>query len=333
MLKTKIVTFLILFSIFVCYSQEYNNYDMELIFIFSTGKAKGSIQVDMHAPSENGPSAFAFDKEGNLYISDILNNRLSKYDNSFKFIQSYTKGLGCAARQLFISNNGEFLIYNYTTFAVDDNNGLMKILIDFENSLYKFQVSYSPTIIYIYNYVFTYLKDKTLLVFKNPGLDMKTNFQNVQVIKPGESHSIVNEITRTIVKKDVTQTFQIDMTNRIIINNKVITQDFDIYSGFLREQHTINKYTGEKHLDGFTDDYLNRINNLVYLGEDQDKNIYWRFMNSKIIIINQNGYVIGALSYDVEKTRRLPTIHPSGDIYFLDYNTEGVYLYKIIRQW
>ncbi len=71
-----------------------------------------------------------------------------------------------------------------------------------------------------------------------------------------------------------------------------------------------------------------------YLGKDLSNNLYW-LCGAYILICTSDGMFIDFLyQYNamyIAKT--FPAIHPSGDIYFLDYDDKAVYLYRIKNVW
>jgi hypothetical protein len=72
---------------------------------------------------------------------------------------------------------------------------------------------------------------------------------------------------------------------------------------------------------------------MKYVGKDSDQNYYWTLDLRIICIFNKIGELIDIFSFDITKTKKIPTIHPSGDVYFLDYDENGCYLYRIKRIW
>ena len=86
--KAFLLTLILLIS-FQILGQDIFKYDMELVHTFTRGKGKDQLMTVTHVPSQNGPTAFTFDKKGNLYISNTVMDRLVKFDINYKFVEEY----------------------------------------------------------------------------------------------------------------------------------------------------------------------------------------------------------------------------------------------------
>ena len=74
----------------------------------------------------------------------------------------------------------------------------------------------------------------------------------------------------------------------------------------------------------------------TYIGEDNDGNKYWciPYNQDAIVILNKYGEIIDIFNYNFGIFgNMLPTVHPSGDIYLLDYDEDYHYLKMIKRVW
>jgi hypothetical protein len=75
------------------------------------------------------------------------------------------------------------------------------------------------------------------------------------------------------------------------------------------------------------------MTNNSYMGTDLRGNVYWNVGSYRGIVFGPSGWVIGSISYDRTDMVGRPVVHPSGDIYFIDFDTEYVYLRRIQNVW
>jgi hypothetical protein len=83
--------------------------------VFSVGWGSGADQIGLQQGPELetvGPTTFAMDTFGNIYLYDFVNQRIAKYDNSGKFVASIGSKLICSS------------------FCVDDSGNLYLLDVD-----------------------------------------------------------------------------------------------------------------------------------------------------------------------------------------------------------
>lgn len=218
----KIILILIINLVnFTLFTQEFYNEKMNLVAIFEVGAETGALSIDLNTPLVNGPKSFVFDRQGSLYISDALKRRILKFNNNFIFEKVLPDGYAWSGIQLFITKSGEFISCGNKMFIVDNSEGNKKIFLDIPNSPYKNEIHYSSTFIYAGNYIFIYLKNNSLLIFNEPGLNSKHNVQKTKIIEKGKTQNLVNNIVAQITESENYRSFLIDDQNRIIINSQV----------------------------------------------------------------------------------------------------------------
>ena len=187
--------------------------------------------------------------------------------------------------------------------------------------------------IYIDNSVYFYQKDGTFICIPNPDNNSEENMN--KALSGYKAIQYFNNQARSSVNKNI----KIDEKQRIIIDDEIITSDYEAYYEYYKEQRNMESRNislnaiANGSLTGFSEEYLNNLRNIYYLGKDLDKNVYWTLANIYILVFNKFGQLIEAFKFDHKKTKILPAIHPDGDVYFLDYDGEQNYLYRINRRW
>ena len=102
-------------SNFYCYCEEINKYQFRKIKIISIGSEPGHIGYDkslIPAGVTPGPSTFKFNKDGNIYIPDRVNERINIYNNQFEY--SYT-----------IIEKNKKQVHETYHFKIDKNNNII----------------------------------------------------------------------------------------------------------------------------------------------------------------------------------------------------------------
>ena len=73
------------------------------------------------------------------------------------------------------------------------------------------------------------------------------------------------------------------------------------------------------------------------IGYDSEGNSYWNVITGikpedrAVLICSQYGEALDCFYNRIQWS--LVAVAPSGDVYFLDYDSEGVYFYKVAQQW
>jgi len=330
--------FVILFLIVIQYvmvAEKYHTYNLELVATLPVGEEEGMIRIDVSS-LEPGPTAFAFDREGNIYISDVLNRKLIKYDKNGKFIKEFPKTFSSNAQQLFINENGDIITYFESSFgfACEDSNGNKKFVIDLTSFLNEKERSYKFNLIYQNNTAYIKLRDGKYIAIKNPEIDSKKNKEKLmshemllksQTSNNGQNQSIVNGKQITIDEKD-----------RLIMDGELLDRDYDSFIGFHKEKKKNIKDSNRNIIDKKKIDLpfdVSESRSMTYIGTDKDKNVYWRGTARLLFIFDKEGELLDVFKYDDKKSYVIPTIDYDGNIYTMNYDDKGVYIYRIKRVW
>jgi hypothetical protein len=341
----RIVFMLLILDSNIVFAQDIPIVNMELIKAFPAGHGEDQFALCLKCPSESGPTAIAFDKEGNLYISDILAERLVKFDSAFNRKGEYHNGYAKGARQLFVADNGEFITINSTTFAVDDSNGNKKFTISLRKSSFNDKIPSRPDFVYIDNEVFFRINSGELIKIDNPGIDSEKNVEKATKVIQNNSDKLENGSLRSMNESNQNDKLKIEKLNSediVTYDNTVKTINFSIFNKFWkikreeekkqlsRNGNLLTKEPEEMNLDIFKD---NSSSTFTFIGKDSDGNYYWDANANSVCVFNNKGSLIKYFNYDINKSKTRPTIHPSGDVYFLDYDEKEVRLYKVSRVW
>jgi hypothetical protein len=295
--------------------------------MFPVGRGGGEFQTSEPirgcADCPEGPGAMFFDDKGRLYISDDLSGRVQVFTEKGKFV-SELKLKGRADRSVTgMIQDSSFIGYGNDGNAILeiwDSSGEKHVYVYFnELPVDRYIKSY----FYYGNVLFFHDGEGRLFSIVNPSLDEaanRKNFRNTEqtrkLFQPGSGFNL----------KGLT----LDSEDRIFLNGELQTRDFAAFFSFWAKL-----YKNEKSKLTKTGSYygLSSASYMDFIGNDRNSNWYWYIGRKYVIIHNKDGAVISELEIDPEKSRIIPAVHPSGDVYFLSYDDKGVYLYKIARRW
>jgi len=180
---------------------------------------------------------------------------------------------------------------------------------------------YESDALYYKETFFCHLKSGILIAIKNPGSDVEKNNKNII------EHKQVLELFKNNKYYDLT----IDSQNRLFLNDELQTTDYWDFLAYWNEIHKQNKET-QPPLDFTTKaDEFDKTSTL-WLGKDLRGNCYWS-PNFGVTIFNKKGFMFDLFIPNMNDRRTVPALHPSGDIYFIDYDKDEVRLYRIRNTW
>jgi len=301
------------------YSNEYNVYQQELVQIYKVGNSKGEFILDLSTPYDNGPSAISFDANGKLYIVDIVKYRLVVFYNN-KFVNEYYNLFSCKSRQLEIRE--DYLIsYGDQCISIDNIDFRKKAIVYLNESIYKDEIPNITNIIFTDDIIFLYLKNGSILSISNLGLDWEEN--NKKILGHNETEALFE-----FGEKYNLFGLTIDDKKRIFLNGELLTRNYEAFYKYWEE---INIDMKDHKFIPLKPEYSD---NAIFIGKDVNNNFYWDIGLSHIYVFNKNGLVLELFKYNKKREyKTLPAIHPSGDVYFLDYDENGVYLYRVKNVW
>jgi hypothetical protein len=294
---------------------------MESIKTFKVSSNLEKFKVNFRNDYPNGPTAMTFNENGELFISDPLNERVIKLDEHLEYSSEY-KNLQTAnvvapyyAKRdyLYSFHDGEILI-DYI-----QGDRIIKITVDLQKSIYS--NLYSSGDFVIFNDIFlTRLTNGKIIGILHPGNNINTNNQNIL------SEEKIGSILEILKLKNL----QVDDKNRIFIDGLLQTNNYTTFYNYLDEKIG-NRINSKMRLNWD----ISKLNNneMIYLGTDKDRNVYWHGGFKWIYVFNQEGILLCLFSYDFSNTKIVPALHPSGDVYFLNYDSDTIQISKINRRW
>jgi hypothetical protein len=329
---------MIIFHILNLYCDQVNNYSLELIKTFGVGNNENTLGYastrERGPGDEPGPSAYNF-YNNNLYVMDSWNSCIKKFDKNFNLLENFNNLDLYQPWKIEVDNFENFNVLYSSGIIKIDKNGNKIFYIDFKRRGYEIKADPLKSII-MDNIIYIFMNDGSLKYIKDPGLDAKANAKKIKDISElNLNDSSDNASTRVMSSSD---TSEVKIENGVIIkDSELFIRDFEKYLHYkqthrtapeTRTMQTVKSNTSRDVNEFLKPGFIN-----TYLGKDQDGNVYWD-ANSIVLVLNPDGVMIDAFTVDQNKVDvRFPAIHPSGDVYFMGYDPEGVYLYKVKRVW
>ncbi|GEM_PF-3133300 len=311
-----IIFFLLIMNIV---SQEYHIYEENIVFTIYP-KEIGRDLVDFYIDYPQGPTGIAFDNNGSLYISDAVNESLIVFNNNYQYQNSFMN-LHSGFSHLIEICGTDVYGYGDNYFTLDRK--FMKYF-----QIHLIDKNWNPILPgYIFDFSFNgnavSIVDEKGECYQilDPCDDVEAN--NSKIERHGKLGYDRNILSNT-------NTF-----SEIINKRKKDSLGLRIYSVFIL---SILNYEGFDSFDVFRESPKNvfqpinpKSNGVYYLNGNCSQCIHWYSIAIKEVYIFKHNYIIDTIHITTNKT--FPAIHPSGDIYFLDYDDKAVYLYRIKNVW
>lgn len=266
---------------------------------------------------QSGPNSMGFDPLGNFYLCDTWNNRILVFDADFE--EKNTINLKSSLefanmKQLEIKDDNIIGFKSGLIFGGLSTGGEVRYLLDLGISRWHKELD-------TYNF---YLLGTSIVYYKRNGTPVL--FTDLEPeIQENQEKGITGDLFL-----EGFEDYTIEQ-NRIVKDNKVYTRDFKVFISYWQTQHEgTDSPPYAKRLPGV--DFM-KLSNVEYLGIDEDGNSYWRSYPKRIFVFDDQGWLLDNFFFNHKKTKVIPAIHPSGDIYLLDYNQYRARLYKIPRVW
>jgi hypothetical protein len=310
-----------------CLSQGYNQYPLVRMYQWNIGTGKDNLAT--YYPGSdigpNGPTGLCFNARGNLIIYDNQNQKIKKYSYEYNVIKSWDiekvdTNIQIQAIKNQLLFTGKLLVFR----IIEDKNPQVLIKYGVEGMGKNLHTQY-----YLFN---------DLLFIQN-GTSIESMIPN-PVLNPAENnHRFLNEVaTRELFKEPEKYGLAgvtLDSKNRLFVNGELETRDYRTFYEYWSKKN--NSETLKKKNVVFSWDATQYLKQSVaFVGKDSIGNRYWT-PGFPVMVFNPQGYLIDFIIPDpdhiMEKKKTSYAIHPSGDIYFLDYDKVGVYLYRVENVW
>lgn len=314
-MKKYLIYFNLLLVVLSIQSQDYKKYEVQLINRFAAGESNNRLKTwfPLNEIGVNGPNGFCF-ADNNIVFLDYLNGKIKKFSNSYEFLAEENISVDPIIHNMYFEDGIIFVVSNLEFYAFNEH---LEKRIHFR----------LPDDLRYENNNFFFI-DNILLISTNNNLSAILNPQADTLIN--ETNIVYGDELKYLLM-DISNDSGVDIIqmnyNSFFIDLPKISTNFDDYYDYWYDSHGV-----ESGSSIFSSDRIGKLNITNYLGIDFNGNEYWRIGSYRILILNE-GTFIEAIEYDSTKSRILPVIHPNGDIYFLDYDEDWVYLYKIENVW
>jgi hypothetical protein len=313
------IVFLVLITSLINAQDTFSTYPMEKVKTFGIGQKDGFIGVNMDSPEARGPFAIGFTPDSRLMILDYLNNRIQVFGSNFQVVQTIPIDYSFIPLNLNMNEYGVWGSSDSLVIGFDFNGN--KIL-HYENRNKRFSA-------FLYNKIlFLHFDDGSLQAIVEPVPDRQAN--DGKLLSENQTQALFSTPEKYGLKE-----LAIDSAKRLFLRNVIQTGNYKTFFEYWMEKN------GKKDMKSFwssKDHKYQPVSGLSEgmrcMGVDVKGNYYWVSNFGYVFIFNNIGIIIDKLKFsDPANTTIVTTVHPSGDIYFLDYDDNGVYLYRIKNIW
>jgi hypothetical protein len=308
-MKSKFILAVLSIS-FMVVAQEYNIYSMQKIIEISNGVDAGEIDAWEDVGDEN-PTGMIFDRRGFLFFSDTDRGIIIVLNDTLDFVRSIDNSYSYAG----IDYTDGFLFQSYRQFRqyISWDNHNLSIKMDLRGRLGERNSS-----VFYQMHSFFYDGEGNIYCIPDPGPDYATFdddratvYQNEEVVALFEPDSGVDMKGLTIDED----------YNLFDFQGNLVVRDLGRFYDYWSRIEDLD----ERNL---TDTPAEEIYTYPsqFMGRDANNNYYWSNY-SAVIVSNNRGQILDLfLPNDTSKSETRPAVHPNGDIYFLDYDDEWVYI-------
>jgi len=326
-----LIVSLLLFPVMTLLAQEYSTYQLEMLGNLDAKGIKLGIMFD--AGSYAGPTdpEIIIGDCGSLIFIDQVRNGLIFSDIGLslrdrvkaKILDKYSQ-----FGSIYWCYNNEIIMRSGQEIVSFDSFGNRIIEIDFLRP-------FSPSVRDIevsdirIGSVFFFIDDRNrLFSIANPGPDPEENAKRM----------LDEAATRALLKepdKYGLQGVTKDARKRIFLNGELQTRDYKKDIEYWMEKNSTTDILIYRNLKGHKFKPIHRDTyGMEYIGVDNKGNSYWMsLIGYTMEVFSSYGLIIDMFDYDPDIIRTKPAVHPSGDIFFLGYDEEGVNLYRVKNVW
>ena len=338
-------------------AQDFAIKEPQLVTIFPAGDSESSFgyrYTRSGSGDSGGPTAFCFDSDGNLVVSDTVNKRISIFDQNWQPLKTIELDYSFGAYRMEIDTKGNFIGYY-------GKSGIKKIDAEGNTHLFLYVAGEeiadnirSDGFYVIDNLVVAYNKyNGGLIGFKNLTPDYKENnkkpilntqqvireleqssYSSVQIEKKESSVPMQRSQSTSSVPRRVTSGDEYV----ILKDGELLSRDFNTIQQSGSTQSQVLKST---QLEAMSEDNglislftkYKDIHDKIYYGKDNDGNEYWKF-RAYMFVLDLSGVPIKAIELQRGLGRTTGfVLSGAGDIYYMHTTENGHYLYRYKRDW
>jgi hypothetical protein len=312
-MKKQLVTAILVILTLDGIAQDNKPYILSELYCFQIGDKKGEFGYKTSATDVEGPVGFGIKENGNIVVNDYKNKRNQVINKN-----------GVVTNVVMVSDTywagsidffGKRLIgTEYGFLSIINENGKNEYFRDVPG--HRIYCIGQGEVCFIYD-------NQILYSLPNPGPDLVENNRRI----------LDEKATRALFTDPVKYGLvgvQLDNKNRLFVNGELETRDYWTFDQYWADQYPDYPRDKRHKYPVYSEDTSPYIQ---FVGKDVKGNVYWNVHNNKILVYDNHGIVIDRFEYDREKSKTLPAVHPSGDVYFLDYDENAVSLYRVENVW
>jgi hypothetical protein len=314
-------------------AKEYHEYETKVVHQFEIGSGINQLNVMKGEfgsyTGPVGPAAMNF--TGNvLIIADALNGRIVELDEKFQFRKTTKINTEITLGHIYKGDNHYIFYYEIEILTAFNQHGDTLFNFNINNGNDPVFKAGSATLgaLHIQDDFFI-VKDTTSGRFIHIDNYLSENIK-VNSYSDIEGAQLMVENIR---KKNPGTEIEIDGRNRILINDELSTLNYEEYYNYWTSIHKQTLVKNPNALDFSLREYSFLKNQPFFIGKDKENNTYWAYPQGLTLVFDTNGFLLDIFIPGSITSMIFPAVHPSGDVYFMEWDKEYVSLYKVDRRW
>jgi hypothetical protein len=326
-------------------ADEIHEYDFELLKTIPVGSAEGQIGHDSgDAGGPDEPRTMAISPAGNIYIPDIINERVNLYDSEMNFLSSIDtqKSKAHLSSKMAVDDRGR-IAFRWYGDGVTILSATGEVLVHVLERELPIRSASITNLYPIGDYVFFYGKDGYVAGITSEGRVMG----NAESLKSLGTVQEKRSTSRAASRAEATVNEQLSNRKRILLGDQYFPQNWYDQNDYGKElSRKVPAIDAQKRQMKASS--MNIITDGFDLegpyGLDSDGNSYFTFRDNRgkkggIIVRSKYGDILDAFyaadweNPDAYVGRGFYAVAPNGDIYFLTYKDPDYVFYRLKRRW
>ena len=308
----------------VAATEPYHQYDAEPAF--TIGPDEGLV-YGVPDPRLGFIEGFSFVDEHTIVLSDVSNDALTFVDTrSRTVIERVEEAEGRSEVYVSLSSGhlyGERGIWGQMRGSMVDRDRDVQYMIEY--AIFRgTRLQGHGEVVPFPSIVFVYDQAGHIHSILHPTTDTGENRRN----------TLNSDATRALFTNNdevIPEGLTIDEQDRLFLNSELVTRDYEVFLAYFIERYSHRGPYGllEEHAFRLTASEF-----MPLVGRDGDGNWYWyNGFSKQIIIFDESGFVIDRFPLNPDQSLTIPAVHPSGDVYTLSFDDDGVTVWRIERRW